>query len=465
MVVAPRTARAAARSRMHWWKEMIRRLIPALAALAWMLIVGVALAWAQPIKMQIVGPGSTLAPIAVSELKNLGGDDQHATSDKFVRILRRDLQLSGFFKLIPSKAYIEDPQNSGYDLGQFNFADWSSINADFLVKGAVTLKGDQVSLEALLFDVAQQRRMFGTRFSGGPGDVPQMARRFADSLLKAVTGTKGPFDTRIAFVSTRAGRFKEVYLAAPDGADLFRVTDNPTINLFPQFARGPGEVLYLSYKSGEPALYLFDIAQRTEVRIQSPRGMMVGGTLTPDGGRIIAAIEHRGHTNLYLLDRSGQEIRALTQGSSINVNPVVSADGRMLAFTSDRSGTPQVYVMSMAGGDARRVTYQGNYNTSPAFSPNGKWLVYQSRTGGAFNIFLIPTAGGQAAQLTQSGSNQSPCWSPDGRYIVFSSTRGGRERLYLMQVNTQSQTANIISALMEGNGNDSSPAWSWWMGG
>jgi TolB protein len=302
--------------------------------------------------------------------------------------------------------------------------------------------------------------------AGGAGDVAQMARRFADSILKSVTGTKGPFDTRIAFVSTRGGRFKEVYVAAPDGGDLFRVTDNPTINLFPQVPRNPGQVLYLSYKSGSPALYLFNIARRSEVRIESGQGMMVGGTLTPNGNRIIAAIENNGHTNLYLLDSAGQEIQPLTQGTAINVNPVVSMDGRLLAFTSDRSGTPQIYVMSLGGGAPKRITYQGNYNTSPAFSPDGKWIAYQSRAGSAFNIFMIPTAGGQAAQLTDGkGSNQSPCWSPDGRYILFSSTRGGHERLYLMQVNTQAQTGNTISALMEDEGNDSSPAWSWWLGG
>ncbi len=444
----------------------MRRLIVVFAAVALLAFTGAGTARAQPIKMQIVGPGSTLAPIAVSQLKNLGGDNQQTLSRRFVQVLRRDCDLSGFFRLIPAKAYIEDPQNSGFELGKFNFADWSSINADFLVKGAVSVSGGQVSLEALLFDVAEQRRMFGTRFTGGPGDVPQMARRFADSVLKAVTGTKGPFDTRIAFVSTRGGRFKEVYVAAPDGGDLFRVTDNPTINLFPQIPRSPSEILYLSYKTGEPALYLFDVARRSETRIGSGQGMMVGGTLTPGGNRIIAAIEHNGHTNLYLLDRTGQEIRPLTQGAAINVNPVVSADGRLLAFTSDRSGTPQIYVMGLGGGAAQRITYQGNYNTSPAFSPNGKWIVYQSRAGGSFNIFMIPTAGGQAAQLTQGGgSNQSPCWSPDGRYILFSSTRGGHERLYLMQVNTQAKTGNTISALMEDDGNDSSPTWSWWLGG
>jgi len=121
--------------------------------------------------------------------------------------------------------------------------------------------------------------------------------------------------------------------------------------------------------------------------------------------------------------------------------------------------------MNLGGGAARRVPFQGDYNTSPSFSPDGKWLAYQSRSGG-FNIFIIPAAGGRPTQLTEDArSNQSPCWSPDGRYLVFSSTRGGHERLYLMQVNTQSQTGKVISALMEDEGNDTSPTWSWWLGG
>jgi TolB protein len=442
---------------------MTRRIVSILAAFALTALTHPTAVVAQ-IHMEFQGPGSNTAPVAVSEFKNLGGDDQGTLSHGFVGVLRHDLALSGFFTIVPPKSYIEDPQNSGYDLGSFNFADWSSLNAEFLVKGSVKVSGGQVSVEALMFDVAQQRRMFGTRFNGSPSDVGEMARRFADSVLKAVTGVRGPFDTKIAFVSTGGGRFKEVYLAYPDGGGLFRVTDNPTINLFPKFARSAGSVLYLSYKAGEPALYLFDVAGRTELRIQSSHGSVIGGALSPDGSRIVAAVEQGGHTNLFLLQRTGEEIRQLTRGNSINVNPAFSADGGQLAFTSDRSGTPQIYVMSLDGGQARRLTYKGDYNTSPSFSPDGKWMAYQSRSGG-FNIFIIPAAGGQPAQLTQNfGSSQSPCWSPDGRYIVFSASHGGRERLYLMQVNTQSQTGKVISALMEDEGNDSSPTWSWWLG-
>ncbi len=435
------------------------RLLCASVAFFLALILPVA-AQAQ-IKMSIIGPGSQLAAMAVSPLKNLSGDDSHDISGAFTRTLDRDLQLSGYFRIVDSHAYIEDPQQSGYELGQFNFADWRSINADFLVKGAVTVNGSNVQLTALLYDVAQQRRMMGKNFTGGTDDVPRMARRFADAILEATTGQKGPFDSKLAFVSTGKGRFKEVYTQSIDGQDLFKLTDNPTINLFPQWDQGARYLLYLSYKTSEPGLYLADLKQRVESRITSNRGVVIGGTISPDGELIVAAIERGGSTNLYAMDRSGNEIRRMTDTHGINCTPAFSRDGSRLAFTSDRSGSPQIYVMPVSGGSPQRITYKGNYNTNPAFSPKGDRIAYQSRTGGRFDIFTIPVGGGDPTEVTDGvGSNESPSWSPDARYLAFSSTREGRPHIFVLMV----QTGKIIGSLTEGNGNDTSPAWSWWLG-
>ena len=423
-------------------------------------ILAARLAVAQPIKMRISG-GEQLSTIAVSGLKNLGGDDDHRVGSTFVSTLRRDLELSGYFRIIDPHAYIEDPQTSGFELGQFNFADWRSINADFVVKGSVAVNGPGVKLTAYLYDVAQQRRMMGKNYSGGAEDVPRMARRFADATLEAATGQKGPFDSKLAFVSTQGGRFKEVYTQSIDGQDLFKLTGNPTINLFPSFDRSTNHLLYLSYKSMEPALYLVDLKGQSEMKITSPHGRVIGGTISPDSERIVAAIERDGTTNLYLLTREGAEIRQLTDTTGINVSPAISPDGARMAFTSDRSGTPQIYVMSLEGGAPKRITYRGDYNTTPAFSPKGDKLAYQSRASGRFDIWTIPAGGGDPVQVTDgNGSNEYPSWSPDGRYLAFSSTRGHNSRIYIMMVSNR----KIISALTEGNGNDSCPAWSGWLG-
>jgi len=408
--------------------------------------------------IQITGAGR-LYPIAISDLKDLGGDTNHHVSHVFDTTLSRDLKLSSFFRIIDPKAYIEDPQGSGYDIGQFNFADWRSINAEFLVKGAVTRQNGKVKVEVLLFDVGEQRRMMGKRFTGQPSEVSEMARRFADAVLEAVTGKRGPFDTKLAFVSTRGGRFKEVYMSWLDGGMLFRITDNPTINLFPSFDKSAQHLLYLSYKTSSPELYLVDLSQGLETRIAPPLGMAVGGTLAPDG-RIVAAYARGGHTNLYLLDQSGSELRALTDNGAINVSPSVCSDGSRLAFTSDRSGNPQIYTMRMDGGGAQRVTYHGDYNTAPAFSPDCKKIAYENRAAGVINIFVANADGSGAHQLTNEGSNEWPTWSPDGRYLAFSSTREGDAQVYLMLA----ADGRVIAPLTEGEGNATNPSWSWWIG-
>src|SRR5215469_1874337 len=435
--------------------------LPLIIACAALIAANVgAPARAQPIKMYIQGPGSQLSAISLSGLKDLGGDSDHTLSSEFVGTVRRDLELSGYFRIIDPHAYIEDPQNSGYELGQFNFADWRSINSDFLVKGAIKIDGRAVQLTALLYDVAQQRRMMGKGFTGSAADVPRMARRFADAVLESTTGQKGPFDCKLGFVSTRDGRFKEVYTQSIDGQDLFRLTDNPTINLFPSWDHSAHYLLYLSYKSMEPALYLADLQAKRETRVMSARGRVIGGAISPDGQRIVAAVEHAGTTNLFMLTRDGEELAQLTDTSGINVSPAFSPDGSKIAFTSDRSGTPQIYVMPSGGGAPKRITYSGDYNTTPAFSPSGDRIAYQSRRG-RFDIFVIPASGGDPSQLTDSeGSNEYPSWSPDGRYIAFSSTRSGRSRIYVLMVTNQ----KIIGPLTEGKGDDTCPAWSWWLG-
>jgi len=409
--------------------------------------------------IRIVG-AERVSPIAVPDLKNIDGDDDHRVSNVFTATLVKELKLSGYFRVIDPHAYIEDSQDSGYELGRFNMADWTTLNADFLVKGAATVKSDQVIVEARLFDVPQQRQVMGKRYTGSGDDVAQMGRRFADAILKSVTGTQGPFDSKIAFVSTRGGRFKEVYTASPDGQDVFRVTNNPTINLFPNFDRGTRLLLYVSYKTGTPALYLADLVARREIRIRSVLGYPIGGAISPDGHSIVAAIEHGGVTDLHLMDSGGREMRALTGDGSINVSPAFSPDGKKIAFTSDRSGAPQIYVTDLDGGAPRRITYRGNYNSNPAFSPKGDRIAYQSRENGVFDIYVIGLDGGEPLRLTNGeGSNESASWSPDGRYLLFSSTRGGRARLYLMMV----ETGKIISALLEDRGDDTNPSWSWWL--
>src|SRR5262245_2278484 len=415
---------------------------------------------AQPgVTGEIVGQGGQTFPIAVSPLKimrSVAGDTARVstgTADAMVH----DLELSGWFKVLDRSAYIEDAQKTGTTLGTFDFKDWSTIGAEGLVKGSYSVQAEDISVELRLFDVYQNKERIGKRYTGRVKDFRRIAHKFVDEVINQFTGIPGVFNTRIAYVSNSGGRFKEIYVSHLDGSEKFQVTDNHTINMSPSWSPDGRSIHYSSFKERNQTLYLFESFNGKEVKF-TPReaGRYLGGKLSPDGQTLVATLESGGNSNLYLLDRSGNVIRRLTQDPGIEVSPSWSPDGKQIAFVSDRSGGPQLYILELSSGKTRRLTYSGNYNTSPDWSPNGDRIVYTGRVGSRFAIFSIAVDGGEPRKLTsESADSEDPTWSPDGRFIAFSSNRAGKYHLYVMQASGENQRR-----LTGSGGDDTKPSWS-----
>jgi len=436
----------------------MRRLwMTAAVGLCW---IAAAAAHAQ-VRGTVFGPGSRSYPIAVSPLKDQSDRGAGAKlAVEFADIVAHDLDLAGLFKIIDRSAYIEPADTTGITAEQINFDNWSVIGALALVKGSVQLVGNDLTVEARLFDVYQRRQLVGRRYRGDtPTQIRRIANRFADEIMAQFTGERGPFDSRIAFVSTRGGRFKNLYVMSLDGGDLLQVTSGKTLDLSPSWSPDNRSLLYTSYKRGNPDLYSLDLIASRETRLSAESGLNLGGKWAPDGSRLAVTLEDKGNPDIFLLDREGKVIRRLTDNWGIDVSPSWSPDGQRLAFCSDRSGAPQIYVVNADGTGVRRVSTEGNYNTSPAWSPKGDRIAYTGRGGGRFNVFTVKPDGSDTQQLTSGqGSNEDPSWAPDGRYILFSSTRTGAALLYVMD-----RTGTSQIALTHGSGDDTSPTWSRWL--
>ncbi len=405
----------------------------------------------------IVGPGAEKYPIAVSPLRNLDlGNDPGKLSEGIADTIAYDLDLSGWFRVLDRSAYIEHSQKTGITLGSFDFGDWSVIGAEGLVKGGFSVRGEELTVELRLFDVFQRKEVVGKRYTARAKDFRRIAHKFADEIILQFTGVQGIFNTRIAYVSTGGGRFKEIHITHLDGSEKFQVTNNHTINLSPSWTPDGRSILYTSYKDRNPSLYLFDLFSGKDTKFSSRTGLNLGGKWSPDGQFVVVSLERAGNSDIYLLDRSGKIVRRLTEDPSIDVSPSWSPDGNQIVFVSDRSGTPQLYILEVATGRTRRLTYSGGYNTSPDWSPKGDKIVYTGRVGGRFTIFTIGVQGGEPQMLTPtSWDNEDASWAPDGRFIVFSSNRKGRYHLYLMQASGENQRR-----LTGSGGDDTKPTWS-----
>ncbi len=405
----------------------------------------------------IFGPGSASLPIAVTALKNQGGDQGSALGQRFAAVLSRDLDLSGYFRLVDPKTFIEDPQTSGITAADIDFVGWAAIGAQAVVKGAITVTGDSVSIEFRLFDVPGRSEVaqVGKRYSGAKGDLPRMAHKAADGILEFLTGERGPFDSMIALVSTGGGRLKDVYRFTFDMDAPARVTDERSIVVSPHWRPDARAILFTSYRQHMPRLFQVTLATRQVALLVGGPGMVLDGTWSPDGSRLAVTREQGGNTDLFVTDASGQNPRRITDHWGIDVSPAWSPDGRRIAFCSARSGAPQIYVMAADGSGISRISQTGSYNTSPAWSPKGDRLAWTTRAGGIFQIVVASADGSDARTITSQGSNENPSWGPDGRYLVFSSRRGGRRHIYFAD-----RDGKTLKQLTHGPGDDTSPAWS-----
>ncbi len=405
----------------------------------------------------IFGPGSESFPIAVVPLKDLGGDADHALGGRFAKILARDLDLSGYFRLLDAKTFVEDPQSSGITAPEIDFVGWAAIGAQALVKGGVTAAGDAVSVEVRLFDVPGRHDVpqVGKRFSGTRADLPRMAHKIADGILEFLTGERGPFDSAIALVSTRGGRLKDVYRWTFDQDDPVRVTDERSLVVSPRWRPDGRAIVFTSYREHVPRLFQVEVASRQVIRLAGGPGMILDGAWSPDGTKLAVTRDEGGNADIYLLDRAGQSLQRLTDHWAIDVAPAWAPDGHRVAFCSGRAGSPQIYVMNVDGSNLTRVSHAGSYNTSPVWSPKGDRLAWTTRAGGGFQIVVAGADGAGAKTITSLGSNENASWAPDGRYLVFSSTRAGRHYLFLADRDGKTQ-----KQLTRGAGDDTSPTWS-----
>ena len=438
-------------------KNMKSRLVGFVLALAavWIGLAGAAFA---VYEVPIYSPSLTKFSVAIPDLKNLGASkDELNLARQCADVLADDLSLSGYFKVLDRMMYLEDAKKAGLTAGSFDFHDWTLIKADTLIKGGFVVEGDSVTLELRLYDVFQRKQTLGKRYTGRLKEYRLMCHKFANEIIFLLTGEKGIFGTKIAFVSKRTGN-KEVYTIDVDGQNMTQITRNGSINLSPAWSPDGKILSFTSYMKGSPQLYFIKPQPGSQPALISGRpGLNIGATWHPtDNNSLSLTLSKDGNSELYMISKAGKILSRLTVSYSIEVSPSFSPDGSKISFVSDRSGTPQIYVMNADGTGVKRLTFEGNYNVSPAWSPKGDVIAYQGLEGSSYQMYLIDPAGAQTFRLSDGvGSNEDPSWSPDGRAVVFSSTRGGDRNLYIMNID-----GSYIKQLTFGKGDDTSPAWS-----
>lgn len=394
------------------------------------------------LRVDISGTGAQQFPVAIADFS---GD---AAGRMIAEVIRADLTRSGQFRLINTTgAALNVDSPIAYD-------EWRNRGADYLAYGTVTQNGDRFEVKYRLADTINRAPLDGVIFSGSDRELRRIAHQIADRIYEKITGVKGVFATRIAYVLKQGGTY-ELQIADADGQNPQVALRSREPIISPAWSPNGAKLAYVSFESGKPVVYVHELSTSKRVPVANFKGNNSAPSWSPDGQTLAVVLTRDGLSQIYTLNATdGSNLKRITNSPIIDTEPVFSPDGQSIFFTSDRSGSPQIYQVGVNGGEARRISFNGPYNITPRISPDGKNLLVVSRRDGAFKIASIDLATGSETLLTEGPDDQSPSFAPNGKQVLFASRQGGRQ--VLSGVSSDGRMRQTLSTL---NGEIREPTW------
>lgn len=390
-------------------------------------------------------------PVAVTPFSG----DKSETATEVSQVIRSDLQNSGLLRVIDK----DNGDRYSEDATSVHYGFWRKFHIDNVVFGKVVDKGNHKFdiLVSLIETVGSKKVLFNKEFTIPSKEARRLAHHISDLIYQELTGERGVFSTRIAYVVLSEKNKKRQFrleVADSDGHNpqTLLVSSQPIMS--PAWSPDAKQIAYVSFENTKSEIYTVDVANGQRRLITSFPGINGAPSWSPDGSQLLIVLSKSGSPNLYSVNMKTRHMKVITKGFAINTEPAWAPDGKSVIFTSNRGGGPQIYQYNLATKSISRVTYNGSYNARASFTPDGERIVLLNGEGGLFNIAVQDVQTDKMQLLTRAGQSESPTVSPNGKMVLFATHYGGKGVLSMVSID-----GRVRLRLPSRDGNVQEPAW------
>ncbi|MDN5863623.1 MAG: Tol-Pal system beta propeller repeat protein TolB [Gammaproteobacteria bacterium] len=369
------------------------------------------------------------------------------------QVVGNDLARSGLFAPLPVSQMLAQPTTKS----EVQFVNWRAVNVNYLVIGSIAPAGDRLLVRFRLFNVYTGQQLLGYILPTTRENLRFTAHVVSNMVYKSLTGVRGAFTTRIAYIKQMSNKGPwKLIVADADGANAQVIVRSPGLLMSPDWSPDGKRIAYVQYHDNQSHIYVQNVATGKRRMVLAHPGVNSAPAFSPDGNRLVVALSSTpANTDLYLLDLASGDLRRLTHSAAIDTEPAWMPSGNTIVFTSDRGGSPQIYALELDDGSMERLTWNGSYNTRAAVAPDGKRLALVHRGGGALRIAVLDLESGNMKLLTDGPLDRSPSFAPNGEMILYDSLTGSGARVLA----TVSVDSRVREELSGATGGLSQPAW------
>jgi len=340
------------------------------------------------------------------------------------------------------------------DPQQVNLDAWRTVKRDYLVVGSVRPDAGNFALEFYVLDVINGKQLTAMSVTASKSDLRMGAHRVADIVYEAITGVKGAFATRIAYI-TETGRPPmrrySLEVADSDGYNPQSILESKEPIMSPSWSKDGRKLAYVSFEGRRSAIYVQDVYSGRRELVSSFPSINGSPSWSPDGSRLALTLSKDGNPEIYVLNLATRQTTRVTNSAAIDTEANWLPDGSGVVFTSDRGGRPQTYQVGLGGGAPKRLTFDGGYNARPSVSPDGQFLATVQSCGGGFCIAVMDLKTGASRTLSKGSSDEAPSFAPNSAMLLYASGGG------VLRVASVLGQANTTLSLQKGKVRD--PAW------